>query len=208
MGQSVLASDQLGQHGGLPATIVVSTTLQDLESAAGHAVTAGRTRLPMRDVIRLASHSHHYLYIFDNHTNEPLYSGCSKRLASAAQRIVLLSTDRACTFPGCTAPGYATQVHHAARDWKHGGQSNIDEEGWPANRITCSSKTAAGSPAKTAPPNGLSISSLPYAPGPKTEIGRALSSPPDFRFKNFQAPSPDLSGPSPSAFRSPFATAP
>ncbi|MGY4649565.1 hypothetical protein [Mycobacterium sp. URHB0021] len=24
------------------------------------------------------------------------------------------------------ALGYTAQVHHAARDWKHGGQSNID----------------------------------------------------------------------------------
>jgi len=45
--------------------------------------------LPMSDVIRLASHSHHYMYIYDRHTNEPLYLGRSKRIASAGQRIVL-----------------------------------------------------------------------------------------------------------------------
>jgi hypothetical protein len=41
MGRSVLASGELGKHNGLPATIIVSTTLQDLQSAAGVAVTAG-----------------------------------------------------------------------------------------------------------------------------------------------------------------------
>ena len=39
MGRSVLASGELGQHNGLPATVIVSTTLNELESgvrAGGH----------------------------------------------------------------------------------------------------------------------------------------------------------------------------
>jgi len=57
MGCSVLASGELGKHNGLPCTIIVSTTLQDLQSAAGVAVTAGGSLLPMREVIRLAAPS-------------------------------------------------------------------------------------------------------------------------------------------------------
>lgn len=49
------------------------------------------------------------------------------RLASAAQRIVLLSGDRGCTLPGCTVSGHHTQVHHIS-GWKSNGQSNIDED--------------------------------------------------------------------------------
>jgi hypothetical protein len=41
MGRAVLASGQVGQHNGLPATIIVSTTLQELESGHGQAVTGG-----------------------------------------------------------------------------------------------------------------------------------------------------------------------
>lgn len=128
MGRSVLASGELGTHNGLPATVIVTTTLQELESGTGHGVTAGGTLLPMRDVIRLARHSHHYLYIYDKHTREPLYLGRTKRLASAAQRIVLYATERGCTRPGCTAPAYWCQVHHAEEDWADGGQSNITDE--------------------------------------------------------------------------------
>lgn len=128
MGRSVLASGELGNHSGLPCTIIVSTTLQDLESAAGVAITGGGTLLPMSDVIRLASHSHHYLTIFDKHTAEPLYLGRSKRLASAGQRIVLYAQDRGCTFPGCTVPAYGCQVHHAELDWADGGQTNVTDE--------------------------------------------------------------------------------
>jgi hypothetical protein len=112
MGRSVLASGELGKHNGLPATIIVSTTLQDLQSAAGFAVTGGGTLLPMRDVIRLASQSHHYLVVYDKHTREPLYCGRAKRFATPGQRIVLHALERGCTRPGCTAPGYWCQVHH------------------------------------------------------------------------------------------------
>jgi hypothetical protein len=128
MARSVLASGELGQHNGLPVTIIVSTTLQELESASGYAVTGGGTLLPMSDVIRMASHSHHYLVIFDKQTNEPLYLGRTKRLASAGQRIVLHARDRGCTAPGCTVPGYWTQVHHAVLDWAEGGLTNVTDE--------------------------------------------------------------------------------
>jgi hypothetical protein len=128
MGRSVLASGELGQHNGLPCTIIVSTTLQELKSAAGVAVTGGGTLVPMSDVIRLASNSHHYLVIYDKHTEEPLYLYRSKRLASAGQRIVLHAHDRGCTFPGCTVAGYGCQVHHAELDWAEGEQTNITDE--------------------------------------------------------------------------------
>jgi hypothetical protein len=193
VGRAMLASGQLGSHHGLPATIVVLTTLQDLDNAGGHtvtggakprdpdnaashsvtgdatpqgpdktaehtgdatphdpdnagghtvtgdaiphdlakaagyAITAGGIRLPMRDVIRIASHAHHYLAVFDKHTREALYLGRTKRLASPGQRIMLYARDRGCTKPGCTVPANRTQVHHATRDWDDGGNTNINE---------------------------------------------------------------------------------
>ena len=46
MGRNVLASGELGKHNGLPCTIVVSTTLRELESAQGYAVTGGGNTIP------------------------------------------------------------------------------------------------------------------------------------------------------------------
>ena len=128
LARAMLASGQLGQHRGLPATVVVTTSLADLESATGHAVTAGGAVLPMSDVIRLASHSHHYLAVFDRHTEVPLYLGRTKRLASPGQRLVLYAKYRGCTFPGCTAPAHHTEVHHAINDWAAGGRTDITDE--------------------------------------------------------------------------------
>jgi hypothetical protein len=139
MGRMVLCSGKLGQLNGLPVTVIVSTTLQDLETAAGRpAVTAGGTLLPMPDLIRMASHAHHYLAVFDGHTGEALHLGRTRRCANPAQRIVLHARDRGCTRPGCTVDGYHSQVHHAVADWKHDGQTNVNDLSFacgPDNRM-------------------------------------------------------------------------
>src|SRR5258708_5296216 len=103
VGTPCLALRRTRQHNGFPASIVVTTTLQELEAGAGKALTGGGTLLPMSDVIRLATHAHHYLAIFDKGKAPGLYH--TKRLASPAQRIVLYARDRGCSFPGCAIPG-------------------------------------------------------------------------------------------------------
>jgi hypothetical protein len=125
--RAVLASGKLGQLNGLPVTVIVSTTLQELESGCGQAVTATGSLLPMPTVIRMASHSYHYLTIFDKDTGRALHLGRTRRIASADQRIVLLARDRGCTRPGCTVAAANCQVHHAVNDWADGGQTNVDD---------------------------------------------------------------------------------
>jgi hypothetical protein len=122
--RATLASGKLGQHNGLPASIIVSTTLKDLESAAGKALTGGGILLPMSDVIRLARHAHHYLAIFDKGKALALYH--AKRLASPAQRIVLYAKDRGCSAPGCDIPGYLCEVHHV-EDWATTHTTDINQ---------------------------------------------------------------------------------
>src|SRR5580693_1449240 len=108
--RALLASGKLGQHNGLPASIIVTTTLAELEAAAGKGLTGGGSILPMSDVIRLARHAHQYLAIFDKGKALALYH--TKRLASPGQRIVLYAKDRGCSAPGCDVAGYYCEVHH------------------------------------------------------------------------------------------------
>jgi hypothetical protein len=142
--RALLASGKLGQHNGLAASIIVTTTLRELEAGAGKALTGGGTLLPMSDVIRLTSHAHHYLAIFDKGRALALYH--TKRLASPAQRIVLYAKDRGCTAPGCDVPGYFTEVHHTT-PWAKTHttdvneltlacppQHNLAEEGWTTRK--------------------------------------------------------------------------
>ncbi|MGO8853740.1 HNH endonuclease signature motif containing protein [Mycobacterium sp.] len=142
--RAMLASGELGQHNGLPASIVVTTTLTDLESAAGKGLTGGGTLLPMSDVIRLARNAHHYLAIFDKGKALALYH--TKRLASAGQRIVLYAKDRGCSAPGCDVAGYYCEVHHLTPyaqcrtsdvndlTFACGGHHPLAERGWTTRK--------------------------------------------------------------------------
>jgi hypothetical protein len=138
VGRSVLESGELGQHNGLPTSIIIRTTLQDLESRAGVGVSGGGTVIPISEVIRLAARSNQYLAVFDKATGSALDLFRARRVASPAQRIMLIARDGGCTKPGCTVPAYGSQVHHAARDWADDGQTNVDELGLacgPDNRM-------------------------------------------------------------------------
>ncbi|MEU3474913.1 DUF222 domain-containing protein [Rhodococcus sp. NPDC006774] len=123
--RQVLASGTLGTHRGLPVTAIVTMSLKDLEAGCGYAMTGTGSRVSIRDAIRMASHAHHYLTIFDDH-GRALYLGRSKRIASADQRIVLIARDRGCSFPSCTRPATWCQAHHVD-DWTTGGLTDIDE---------------------------------------------------------------------------------
>ncbi|BBX98336.1 HNH endonuclease signature motif containing protein [Mycobacterium lacus] len=121
-----LGDPKLGVHNGLPVTVIVSTTLAELTSGAGRAVTGGGTLIPMPDLIRMARHAYHYLAVFDEHSSRPLYLGRTRRVATPDQRVVLYAKDRGCTHPGCDVPGYWCEVHHVD-DWAAGGQTNADK---------------------------------------------------------------------------------
>lgn len=131
---TAISSGKLGLHRGLPVTVIATTTVADLEQAAravadpaepmpAPARTGGRSWLPMRDLIRMASRAVHYLLVFEGHSDRPLYLGRAKRLATADQRIACYGRDHGCTH--CAEPGYHSEVHHAV-DAAAGGPTDID----------------------------------------------------------------------------------
>jgi hypothetical protein len=127
IGRNALQSGELGQHNGLPTSIIIRTTLQDLESRAGVGTTGGGTLMPINDVIRLAGHANRWLAVFDNATGQALNLFRARRTASPAQRIMLIARDGGCTKPSCAVPAYGAQVHHALTDWADGGNTNVNE---------------------------------------------------------------------------------
>ena len=120
-------SGDLGQLNGLPVSIIIRTTLQDLESRAGVGTTGGGTLMPIADVVRLAGHANHHLAVFDRATGSALDLFRARRTAAPAQRIMLVARDGGCTKPCCTVGAYGCQVHHALADWIDGGNTNVDE---------------------------------------------------------------------------------
>lgn len=121
----LLASGELGQHRGLPVTAIVTMSLQQLEAAAGVAVTGGGSSVPVEVALRMAAHAHHYLYIYDEHCGREIFLGRSQRLASPDQRIVLHAVDGGCSVPDCDQPAYHCEAHHLL-EWNLGGTTDID----------------------------------------------------------------------------------
>ena len=72
IGRIALMSGELGQLNGLPVSVIIRTTLQDLESRAGVGVTGGGTTMPIKDVVRMGAHAHHYLAVFDGASGSAL----------------------------------------------------------------------------------------------------------------------------------------
>lgn len=126
IGRIALMTD-LGQLNGLPVSVIIRTTLQDLESRAGIGVSGGGTKIPIKDVIRMAAHASHHLAIFDKATGAALNYFRARRTASPAQRIMLIARDGGCTKPCCTAGAYECQAHHGRADFAKGGNTNVDE---------------------------------------------------------------------------------
>ncbi|MFV8317197.1 HNH endonuclease signature motif containing protein [Mycobacterium sp. 23] len=142
--RELFASGELGTHNGLPVSIIVTTTLKDLEAGAGRARTGGGTRIPLPTLIGWAATAHHYLAVFDG--AKPLALFHAKRFANLAQRLMLLAKDGGCTRPGCDVPGYHTQVHHAS-GWTNthvtdihdltlacGPDNRLAEKGWTTRK--------------------------------------------------------------------------
>ncbi|MDT5003649.1 MAG: hypothetical protein QOJ24_825, partial [Mycobacterium sp.] len=102
IGRIVLMGGELGHLNGLPVSTIIRTTLQDLESRAGVGVTGSGTIMPIADVVRLAGHANHYLAVFDKATGSALDLFRARRVASPAQRIMLIARDGGCTKPSCT----------------------------------------------------------------------------------------------------------
>ena len=75
----------------------------------------------MRDLIRMAADGIHYLAVFDDHSERPIYLGRQQRIATADQRIICYARDGGCTRPDCFEPGYHSEVHHSP-DWDRSGR--------------------------------------------------------------------------------------
>lgn len=116
-----------GQLNGLPVAVIIRTTLQELHSVAGIGTSGGGTKIPIRDVIRMAGHASHHLAIFDDATGAALNYFRTRRTASPAQRIMLIARDGGCTKPCCTNGPYFCQVHHGEADFARGGNTNVDD---------------------------------------------------------------------------------
>jgi len=123
-GRRLLRSGELSACGGIPATVIVTMTLDELEARSGFATTSHGGLLSVPDALALAAEAEVIPVVLSD-SGGVLSHGRARRTASAAQRLALVARDGGCTFPGCDRPPEWTQAHHVVH-WADGGATDLD----------------------------------------------------------------------------------
>ena len=110
--------------GGIPASVVVTISLEDLLAKAGLAETADGTQLIPDQLLRIADEADIWPTIIDQN-GVPLALGRTQRLASKGQTMALIARDAGCSFPGCTHPPQWCDRHHIL-DWILGSPTDLE----------------------------------------------------------------------------------
>ena len=120
----LLKSADLPSVGGIPASVIVTITLEDLLAKAGLAETSDGTQLNFDQLCRIADEADIWPLILNPH-GVPLALGRTQRLASKGQTLALTARDGGCSFPGCTHPPQWCDRHHIV-DWILGGPTDLN----------------------------------------------------------------------------------
>ena len=120
----LLAAGTLPDSGGVPATVLVTMTLTQLETRLGVATTGHGGLLSITAALNHAADAA-IIPIVLTDTGGVIGYGRDNRHATPAQRRALAARDKGCSFPGCDAPPGWAETHHVIH-WAHGGLSDLD----------------------------------------------------------------------------------
>ncbi|MGI8881532.1 MAG: DUF222 domain-containing protein, partial [Jatrophihabitans sp.] len=123
MARRLLSSGTLPTTGGTPATVLLTMTLEQLESRTGLVTTGHGGQLTVNQALRLAGEADVIPVVID--TDGVLGYGRTRRTASATQRRALAARDGGCVMAGCDYPPDWCEVHHTIR-WEDGGTTDLD----------------------------------------------------------------------------------
>ena len=124
IGRRALRGGELPDCGGTPATLLLTLTLDQLESRLGIATTSHGGLISVPEALRLAGEAEIIPVVLTD-TGGVLAHGRSRRVASSGQRLALAARDRGCSFPSCDRPPAWTQAHHVI-PWQDGGPTDLD----------------------------------------------------------------------------------
>ena len=126
MARESLANDD-GELAGTPVTMLITTTLEALQTGTGAAFLAGvDTPVSASTARRLACSANIILVVLGGES-EVLDIGRAKRLFTTGQRLAMAVRDRGCTWPGCEAPPGWCEAAHARNPWHAGGKTRLDD---------------------------------------------------------------------------------
>lgn len=120
-----LPTQTLPTAGGIPATVVVTISLESLLSGIGAATLDTGTRISAGEARRLACAAGIIPMVLDG-DSMPLDVGRERRLHTKYQRIGLAHRDRGCNTEGCDRPPAWTEAHHTT-PWATGGHTSTED---------------------------------------------------------------------------------
>ena len=124
----LLAIGDLPERHGLPGKLIVLVRLEQLEERTGTASTIHGGRLPVRDVLRLATEMGVIPVVLDS-DDTILHFGEEQRTATLEQRLAEWVLDGGCTFEACTVPAALSQSAHTGDGYRINKTTTIDELG-------------------------------------------------------------------------------
>jgi Domain of unknown function (DUF222) len=113
--------DDLPDHGGLPAHLLITTPAGGDQPQSG--VTGTGQLISARTVFWLSCTAWLTLALIDD-AGVPIKIGRTKRLFSLAQRLGIAVRDKGCIFPGCDRPPSWCEAHHIV-SFKDGGPTDL-----------------------------------------------------------------------------------
>jgi hypothetical protein len=122
--RQALQSGGLPGAGGIPATVLITMTVEQFETKTGLVATGFGQRMRVDQALRLADEAS-IAWIVHNSRGGIVNYGRSRRIASEGQTLALIARDKGCAFPGCTAPPHWTQRHHIL-PWFDSGDTDLD----------------------------------------------------------------------------------
>ncbi len=117
-------SDRLPDAGGVPASLVVTVSLESLLSGLGSAELDTGGVISADEARRLACRAGIIPAVLGG-KSQVLDVGRARRLHTRAQRLALGVRDRGCTAEGCDWPPGMCHAHHDTA-WSRGGATSVD----------------------------------------------------------------------------------
>jgi Domain of unknown function (DUF222)/HNH endonuclease len=122
-GRRLLRAGTLPDAGGTPATVLLTLTLEQVETRTGVVTTAHGGVISVPQALRIAAEADIVPVVLGD-AGGVLGYGLTRRTASIGQRRALAARDRGCSFPGCDRPPDWCETHHVI-GWVDGGRTDL-----------------------------------------------------------------------------------
>jgi hypothetical protein len=141
-------SRELPDAGGMPATVLLTATLDQWNTDTGLVSTSHGATLTVATAKRLAGVEAGYVPVVLGPARQVSAYGSTQRIFTTRQRRAIMARDRGCTWPGCDAPPAWCEINHVIPFKDDGDTSvangaaicdrdhdNLDHNGWTATMI-------------------------------------------------------------------------